>query len=164
LRLPPEIALQDSSDDLSPQNTPSPVSRHKFQRTQPRLPSPQIRRIPPQDPVDIASLGIADPSNDTMDWTPSQHTSFSPTYPENTYSRDNSLFAAGRGTLPPAPGTTFTAPPAKDQSVNWFKTAPKAADPFVSRPGSRDSDSPKYKDIQFREQRFFPQQVYPTTC
>jgi hypothetical protein len=160
---PPEIALQDFSDDFSPQSSPSPPARPTFQRTQPQSHpiAPQLNRDPQQDPLDLTTLGIYDTplspakDNSTMDWMPSHRpTTFSCSA---AYSHNSSLFAAGRGTLPPAPGTSFPSVlPAQDKPVNWFKSAsaPTIAD-------LETDDNPQRSDIQFREQRLFAPQVCP---
>ena len=129
MKYPPEIALQDSSDDFTPQASPTPPrQRITFQRTQHAPPSfPQLKPQPRQDPLDLTSLGISDrptplfKDDSTMDWIPSQQqNTFSPRNTTTSYSRDSSIFANARGTLPPAPGTTFTSPVSKEKSVNWF--------------------------------------------
>jgi hypothetical protein len=160
---PPEIALQDSTDDFSPQGSPSPPPRPIFQRTPPQ-PLPvalQLTRKTQQNLLDLTTLGISDPplppskDDSTMDWIPSQQpTTFSR---GATYSHDPSLFAAGRGTLPPAPGTSFPSTrPAKEKPVNWFKSA---SSPTLAN--LEADDKPQRKDIQFREQRLFAPQVCP---
>ena len=90
-----------------------------------------------------------------MDWIPSQQqNTFSPRNSTTSYSRDSSIFANARGTLPPAPGTTFTSSVPKEKPVNWFTHMKEE---------SNDEETPSQKrDIQFREQRFFPPQVPPS--
>ena len=155
MKFPPEIALQDSSDDFTPQSSPTPPPRVTFQRTQPPPSFPQIKPKH-QDLLDLASLGISDrpkpfsKDNSTMDWIPSQQQNTFSTRPSQ-YSRDSSIFASARGILPPAPGTTFTSPITKEKSVNWFKT--------IKQESSDDETPSQKQDVQFREQRFFPAQV-----
>jgi hypothetical protein len=161
VKTPPEIALQDSSEDFTPQISPTPLRRqtHMFERTQSSLfPS---RTSPNKDPLDLSSLGISDRSppydNSTMDWTPSnQQTTFSHS---TTFPRDTSIFALGRGALPPPPRTKFTT---------IFKENPISRSLTQSKDNFSDEDensspslpSPRSKEIQFREQRFFAPQVH----
>lgn len=174
IRFPTEIALSDSSfDEFSPEFSPSPMapSRHTFQRTQPQTseqrPYPQIserqQQYPQiksqhlqnssrQDQLDLSTLGISEkplPSfnkNDSkMDWIPStQQNTFS------TSSYHHSPFSTKKGTLPPFPGTTFSLPATTTStSPNFFKSD-----------SSPLHESPQQKqEIQFREQRYFAQQV-----
>ena len=160
VRLPPEIALQDFSDEFSPQSSPSPPPRHTFQRTQPR---PSIHHTPlkKEHPLDLSTLGISDRplapfrNESTMDWIPStEQTTFSPSS-HPMYSATDSIFAKGKGQLPPAPGITFTPTP-KPQQVNWFKSS---LSPTLQKEESSDDDRRPNKDIQFREQRLFAPQV-----
>jgi hypothetical protein len=183
VKLPPEIALQDTPDDLdfTPQSSPSPTPKprpasHTFQRTQP--PPPTFSTLkPPNDSLDSTSLGISEkpgkpfpsfhdsnptPSirdSQTMDWTPStQSNSFTPrTIP--AYSQEKSVFAAGRGTLPPAPGRGFptTTNAAQSSEVNWLNEAnwfqPTGTAPLNPEPLLRNEDT------HLREQRLFIPQV-----
>ena len=167
IKLPPEIALQDFPDELTPQPSPSPP-RYTFERTQPFAQAHALGAVhvpPKEEPMDLRGLGISEksvaPPTDfsTMDWTPSQkETSFSP--PRNTsYSRESSVFAAGRGILPPAPGTSFATPTKPTKPVNWFKTGSNS--PFaVSKNEPNDNDLRRHhEEIQLREQRLFAPQV-----
>jgi hypothetical protein len=162
VKFPPEIALQDSSDDFTPQSSPTPPpQRIIFQRTQHPPPSfPQLKPQQPQDPIDLNSLGISDrptplfKDDSTMDWIPSrQQNTFSSLNSTGSYSRDSSIFANARGTLPPAPGTAFTSSALKEKSANRFKS--------INKESSDDEAPPQKRDVQFREQRFFPPQVFP---
>jgi hypothetical protein len=162
VKYPPEIALQDSSDDFTPQSSPTPPpQRIAFQRTQ-HAPPPfrQLELQQRQDVLDLNSLGISDlptplfKDDSTMDWIPSQQqNTISSRNTIAPYSRDSSMFTNARGTLPPAPGTTFTPPVSKEKSVNWFKN--------IKAESIDDETSSQKRDIQFREQRFFPPQVFP---
>jgi hypothetical protein len=185
VKLPPEIALQDTPDDLdfTPQSSPSPTPKprptsHTFQRTQPPQPNfPALK--PANDSLDLASLGISekpgkpfplfrDPKpmssirdSHTMDWTPStQSNSFTPrTIP--TYSQETSVFAAGRGTLPPAPGRGFstTTNPAQSNEVNWLNEV-NWFQSSATAPLNPDSLS-RNDETHLREQRLFVPQVTP---
>jgi len=170
VKLPPEIALQDTADDLdfTPQSSPSPTPKphpisHAFQRTQP----PKFPALQPvnDSSLDLTSLGISDKrlapfrdSVDTMDWIPSsQQNSFTP-QPMPAYSHETSVFAAGRGTLPPAPGTAFPTVATKSlktNEVNWFKSSTN-----VSLPPRDESVPPRNEATHFREQRLFVPQVF----
>src|SRR5579859_4238690 len=171
VRPPTEIALQDSSDDFSPspQTSPTPQPRHlPFNRTipQPRLRPPQPPSpVPPfstrpSDPadllstLDISSLPLSKDAS-TLDWTPSTHqTTFS-----QPYVHQPSLFSSGRGTLPPAPGTSFpvTRGSTKGENINWFKSTLQYSLPQKKDP-SDEADGRAGRDIEFREQRLWPQQ------
>src|SRR5438552_14255741 len=106
LKPPSEIALQDSSDDFTPQSSPSSAPRTgiAFQRTQPppALSFSQLNPQHRQDPLDLTCLGISDRPNiksfkddSKMDWTPSHRfNTFMPRSSSN--SLDSPPFAAAR--------------------------------------------------------------------
>jgi len=158
VKLPPEIALQDSSlDEFSSQSSPSPVPsppRHTFQRTQSLPPQIKPSQQRNNDSLDLSTLGISEKpltlfkdNSSKMDWVPSsQQTTFSRNYSHNP-------FSSQKGTLPPSPGTVFPVIPGPAKSEqNWFKSPPSVAENFNQQPQSKVS-------VEFREQRYFPQQV-----
>jgi hypothetical protein len=158
VKLPPEIALQDSSlDEFSPQGSPSPVPsapRHTFQRTQSLPPQIKLSQQRNNDPLDLSTLGITEKplplfkdDSSKMDWIPSsQQTTFSRKYSHN-------LFSSQKGTLPPSPGTLFPIIPSTTKSEqNWFKSPPSVTENFNQQPQNKVS-------VEFREQRYFPQQA-----
>ena len=169
MKLPPEIALQDTQDDLdfTPRSSPSPTPKppqtyQTFQRTQPAK-FPVLKPVNDSS-LDLTSLGISEKrlapfrdSADTMDWIPSsQPNSFAPR-PIPAYSHETSVFAAGRGTLPPAPGSAFPAVTTKSletNEVNWFKPSANA-----SLQQLNESVPPRNQATQLHEQRLFLPQV-----
>ena len=164
MKLPPEIALQDSLlEDFSPISTPSPPPRqtHTFQRTHPN-PAPthfNASSTRSSDPLDIASLGISDrPSrfapfksgSAKMDWNPSPH-QLTFNNPKNA-APYSALFASAKGTLPSAPGTSFLPSPThKPTQPNFFSAA--------NQTSKLDREQGKEEFTLGRQRLFAPQET-----